>query len=199
LSPLHLEIVEGPGVGLKVPLREPIVIGRGEEADLVLDNVHTSRAHARITPGSDGHASVDDLGSSNGTFLNHVAVHTPTRMSPGDELVVGVSVLTLTAAEVDRRATAVHTVPTPTASPHPSTVPPHPSATAPPHPATGPPSPRPYVTPPAFRVPAATAPSTQMAELERLMDVNVKFRARTAPLALLVLVALVVSIYLGAH
>jgi pSer/pThr/pTyr-binding forkhead associated (FHA) protein len=171
LSALYLEIVEGPGVGLKVPLRAPMVIGRGEDADLVLDNVHTSRAHARITPGSDDHASVEDLDSANGTFVNHVGVHAPTRMSLGDKLVIGVSVFTLAStAGIDRRATGVHSVPTLVAAP-----------------------PRP---PQPLAPPARTA---QMAELERLLDVNVKFRARTAPLAILVLVALVVSIYLGAH
>jgi pSer/pThr/pTyr-binding forkhead associated (FHA) protein len=195
MSPLNLEIVEGPGVGLKVPLRRPIVIGRGEEADLVLDNAHTSRAHARITPGSDGHASVEDLGSANGTFVNHVDVHAPTQMSVGDELVIGVSVLTLSAADLDRRATAVHSVPTDAAGPQrsgPQRPGPQPHGPQRPGPQ---PAPR-RVAPPAF---AVRPKATQMAELERLLDVNVKFRARMAPLAVLVLVALVVSIYLGAR
>jgi pSer/pThr/pTyr-binding forkhead associated (FHA) protein len=174
--PLYLEIIEGPGVGLKVPLRRPTVIGRGEEADLLLDNMHTSCSHARITPRSDDCAFVEDLESSNGTFVNHVAVHAPTQMSVGDELVVGLSVFTLrTGAEVDRRATAVHPVPGVLASPE---------------------RPRQYIPPTAFRVPAKSA---QLAELERLLDVNVKFRARTAPLAVLVLVALVLCVYFGAR
>jgi pSer/pThr/pTyr-binding forkhead associated (FHA) protein len=176
VSPLYLEIIEGPGVGLKVPLRGQIVIGRGEAADLVLDNVHTSRVHARIAPGVDDNATVEDVDSSNGTFVNQVQVHAPTQMSVGDELVVGVSVFTLrTAVDIDRRATAIRPVP--------------PILGVQQHPPQ-------YVAPPAVRVPPQTP---QVAELERLLDGNVKFRARMAPLAVLVLVALVISIYLGAR
>lgn len=173
MSPLVLEIIEGPGAGLTVPLQGPTVIGRGDEADLVLNNAYTSRAHARISPAPDAHAIVEDLGSSNGTFVNNRAVHGSTKMSPGDDLLVGVAVFRLaTEAGNDRRTTAIRNVPLALTATQPSE------------------------EMSAFGDPAK---SPQMSELERLLDANVKFRASTAPLAMLVLVALVVAIYLGAR
>jgi pSer/pThr/pTyr-binding forkhead associated (FHA) protein len=181
VSPLVLEIIEGPGAGLTVPLQGPTVIGRGDDADLVLNNEYTSRAHARISPAPDEHAIVEDLESSNGTFVNDQAVHGSTKMSPGDNLLVGVSVFTLrTEVEIDRRTTAIRNVPLALAAPQPPTLA----------------APQPSKEMSALGEPAK---SPQMSELERLLDVNVKFRARTAPLAMLVLVALVVAIYLGAR
>lgn len=176
---LGLEIVEGPGAGLRVPLREPVVIGRGEGADLVLDNVHVSRRHARVAAGAGGDAIVEDLGSSNGTFVNQTPVHGPTRMSVGDELLVGLTVLALrTTQDIDRRATAVHPI----------------------SPLSAEPQPLPVVVPAVPRRSAEMVPApASIPELERLLDVNVKFSARTAPLAVLVLVALVVCVYLGAR
>ncbi len=160
-------------MGLTVPLQGPTVIGRGDEADLVLNNAYTSRAHARISPAPDGHAIVEDLESSNGTFVNNEAVHGATKMSPGDDLLVGVSVFTLrTEVQIDRRTTAIRNFPLALAAPQPSR---------------------------EMSALGEPAKSPQMSELERLLDVNVKFRARTAPLAMLVLVALVVAIYLGAR
>jgi pSer/pThr/pTyr-binding forkhead associated (FHA) protein len=183
-----LEIVEGPGAGLKVPLREPILIGRDQEADLVLDNVHVSRWHARVSVGEGGVPTVEDLASSNGTFVNETAIYGPTRMEDGDELLIGTTVFKLRAgAEVDRNATTVHAAINPAATAPPPTVPMAPIVPLPP-------SPLPSL--------AATPPSTDVAsfhELEQLLDVNVRWRARTAPIAVLALVALIVIVYLGAR
>jgi hypothetical protein len=176
VSSLVLEIIEGPGAGLQVALQKPIVIGRGEEADLALTNPYTSRAHARISPAPNERAIVEDLESSNGTFVNRKSVHGPTNMAPGDELLVGVSVFMLgTAAPSDRRTTALRGVPPALAAPRRS------EETA------------------AVVARGEPVKSPGMAELERLLDVNVKVAASTAPLAMLVLVALVVAIYLGAR
>ena len=49
---LCLEIVEGPGAGHQVPLGEPLVIGRSQEAQLVLSDDQVSRRHARVSPRS---------------------------------------------------------------------------------------------------------------------------------------------------
>lgn len=188
---LCLEIVEGPGAGLTVPLREPILIGRDQEADLALDSMNVSRWHARVSVGEDGAAIVEDLASSNGTFVDQTEVHGPTRMEVGDELLIGTTLFSLRAGvEVDRRATTVHAAITPALAAPPSPLPP-----------TVPPPPWPPLRPPTAS-PAATPPSTEttaVPELEQLLDVNVKWGARTAPLAMLALVALIVIVYLGAH
>jgi Inner membrane component of T3SS, cytoplasmic domain len=175
-APLSLEVIEGPGAGLKVPLRGALVIGSGDDADLSLSGEHTAPRHARVSAAGD-RAIVEDLGSDTGTFVNRVEIHGPATLRVGDELQVGVSVFTLrTAAQVARHESAVIAVP-PVLAVAPS--------------------------PPRYISPAALAddvpPGNDMQQLERLLDVNVRFRARTAPLAVLVLVALVVAIYLGAR
>src|SRR5947208_12050959 len=92
-SQLTLEVVEGPGAGKQLSVEEPVVIGRAQDADLVLEDGEVSRHHARVSPASDGSAVVEDLGSANGTFINHDEVHGPARLDTGDELLVGVTVI----------------------------------------------------------------------------------------------------------
>jgi len=67
----------------------PITLGRGGQNDLVLDgDEFASSRHARIEARGDG-AWVQDLDSTNGTFLNGARVVGAERMSPGDVLRVG--------------------------------------------------------------------------------------------------------------
>ena len=166
---LTLEIVEGPNAGWRAPLHRPIVVGRDPSADLSLEDTQASRHHARITPEGSG-AVVEDLDSTNGTFINDGEVHGRARLAPGDELVVGVTVLQLGSGA---QPSAVRALPPALAVPpgQPSFV----RAVA----AGGRPEP-------------AGVPG-----LDRLVDAKTKNRARLAPLAIFVLVALVVLIYLG--
>jgi len=110
---LTLEIIEGPRSGWRAPLRHPLVIGRADTADLTLDDEQASREHARIAPDGDG-ATVEDLGSRNGTFLNDGEVHGRTRLHAGDELLIGVTVLAVRGAG---QPSAVRSVPPPLAAP----------------------------------------------------------------------------------
>jgi len=67
----------------------PVTIGRGEQNDLVLDgDEFASGRHARIEARGDG-IWVQDLDSTNGTFVNGARVVGAERMSPGDVLRVG--------------------------------------------------------------------------------------------------------------
>jgi Inner membrane component of T3SS, cytoplasmic domain len=96
---LTLEIVEGPGAGTAVRLSAPLVLGRDPSAGFRLEDEHVDPLHVRVTPG-DGDALVEDLGELGGTFVNDAELGAPTRMRPGDELQVGVTVLRLrTSAE----------------------------------------------------------------------------------------------------
>jgi DNA-binding winged helix-turn-helix (wHTH) protein len=63
------------------------IIGRGEEADVVVDSVDVSRRHARITV-SGGRAVLEDLGSKNGTILNGQPISAPTPLHHLDVIVV---------------------------------------------------------------------------------------------------------------
>jgi pSer/pThr/pTyr-binding forkhead associated (FHA) protein len=67
----------------------PVTIGRSSENDLPLDaDEFTSSRHARVEPRRDG-VWIEDVGSTNGTFLNGAQLTRPRRLSPGDVIRVG--------------------------------------------------------------------------------------------------------------
>jgi pSer/pThr/pTyr-binding forkhead associated (FHA) protein len=173
MAPLTLEIVEGPGAGQQLVLDRPAVIGRAPEADLRLDDGQASRRHAQVSPANDGSAVVEDLGSANGTFVNHHELHGPARLDPGDDLLIGVTVIQVRSAQqVAGQPSAIRAVP--------------------PALAIAPRQPD-YVNPQVIAAETGTAPETP--ELDRYLDVRVRRRAQLAPLALLTLIALVLCIY----
>src|SRR5688572_24780622 len=73
-----------------VPLanERPVVIGRTDPSDVKLRSKRLSRRHARFEV-VDGDAWVEDLGSTNGTFLNGRRIEGRTRMRLGDEVALG--------------------------------------------------------------------------------------------------------------
>jgi pSer/pThr/pTyr-binding forkhead associated (FHA) protein len=170
---LLFEIVEGPDAGRQIDLSRPIVLGRDQSADVVLGDGQISRRHVRVSP-SNGGALVEDLESTNGTFVNSNEVHAPVEVRPGDQLLVGVTVLQLRSPEQIRaQPSAVRAVPPGLAIPEQR---------------------------PAYVDRGEVARAGQGAgipELDRLVDSRVKSKAALAPLAIFVLVALVVVIYLG--
>jgi pSer/pThr/pTyr-binding forkhead associated (FHA) protein len=173
---LLLEIVEGPDAGRQIELRGPVVLGRDHSADVVLEDGQISRRHARVTPSASGGIVVEDLESTNGTFVNHDEVHSPVQLAPGDELLVGVTVLQVRSPEqVRAQASAVRAVPPGLATPERRPA---------------------YVDAGPGQVERA-GQGAGIPELDRLVDARVKSKATLAPLAIFVLAALVVVIYLG--
>ena len=78
----------GLGMGTRYTLADsPVVLGRGAEAEIRINDHSVSRRHARIQPGADGYYAVD-LQSTNGTFVNDVQVSMH-RLKDGDYLRVG--------------------------------------------------------------------------------------------------------------
>jgi pSer/pThr/pTyr-binding forkhead associated (FHA) protein len=70
------------------PIAGEAVIGRGEQADLLLSDETVSRRHASVR--QDGHTVVvTDLGSANGTFVNNRRVFDGTRVEDGDVIRLG--------------------------------------------------------------------------------------------------------------
>lgn len=63
-------------------------VGRGEGADILIDNPAISRAHAEFRREGEGWV-VEDLGSSNGTFVEGVRIDSPRPVSDGDEIGFG--------------------------------------------------------------------------------------------------------------
>jgi diguanylate cyclase (GGDEF)-like protein len=78
----------GPGMGTRYPLTDtPVVLGRGNDCDIRINDHSVSRRHARIQPGADGYYAVD-LQSTNGTYVNDVPASI-CKLKDGDYLRVG--------------------------------------------------------------------------------------------------------------
>jgi diguanylate cyclase (GGDEF)-like protein len=78
----------GPEIGTRYVLKDqPLVIGRGETCDVRINDGSVSRRHASVHP-EDGGYAVTDLGSTNGTWVNNVAVE-EAPLQDGDYLRVG--------------------------------------------------------------------------------------------------------------
>ncbi len=85
--PLRLQ-----GEGSEYPLAQGSnVIGRTADAAVCIDRTEVSRCHARVVVNGTT-ATVEDLGSKNGTFLNGQRLHHPTELTDGDEIWIGRSV-----------------------------------------------------------------------------------------------------------
>src|SRR3954468_17741923 len=108
MAGLTLEIVEGAQAGRQVQLESVVDIGRAPTLPLHLDeDAQVSRRHARVTA-QGGQAVVEDLGSTNGTYVNDQPIHAPRIVKPGDTIRIGLTVFELRSpAQVRERASAV--------------------------------------------------------------------------------------------
>src|SRR5580692_11106430 len=78
----------GAGMGTRYPLADtPLVLGRGSDCEIRINDHSVSRKHARIQPGIEGYYAVD-LQSTNGTFVNDVPA-SMYKLKDGDYLRVG--------------------------------------------------------------------------------------------------------------
>jgi pSer/pThr/pTyr-binding forkhead associated (FHA) protein len=94
-GPSRLVVTEGPLRGTTLPLTSSaILIGRAPSCTLVLDDDYSSSRHARLYP-EGGQWFVEDLGSTNGTFLDSTRVDSPLPVPAGARVKVGKSVLEL--------------------------------------------------------------------------------------------------------
>ena len=94
-TPARLIVTGGSLSGTSVPLGEvPITIGRAADSTIVLDDDYASSHHARVYP-RDGMWLVEDLGSTNGTYLDRRKVDGPTPVQIGIPIRIGKTVLEL--------------------------------------------------------------------------------------------------------
>jgi pSer/pThr/pTyr-binding forkhead associated (FHA) protein len=77
-----------------VRLAASMTVGRAPECDLRLDDTYASQQHARLYAKNE-HWFVEDLGSTNGTFVNDQKLAAPAMLQPGDTVRVGQTVLEL--------------------------------------------------------------------------------------------------------
>jgi FHA domain-containing protein len=213
VSDLILEIVEGPGAGRQVPVDGVLDVGREPSLPLHLDeDGQVSRRHARFSlQGSD--VVVEDLGSTNGTYVNEQPISLPRMLRPGDKVRVGLTVLELrTRQQVAARPSAVQARPALTAIDNDVLVqvPEEQLARVADVPPAGPIAAAPAAAaPPPFRVqqtPAAYVPQEVVGDpqaegdygaISRWVDAEVKQQRNVAAIAMLSASALAVIIYFG--
>jgi diguanylate cyclase (GGDEF)-like protein len=92
-------VIYGPDLGRREPLaRTTFEIGRSARCDLSIEQESVSRHHARITWVHGSHA-IEDLGSTNGTFVGETRVRERTPLKHGDQIKVGRSILKYMAGD----------------------------------------------------------------------------------------------------
>jgi pSer/pThr/pTyr-binding forkhead associated (FHA) protein len=92
---LPRELVVSDEAGRRtVPLQDSLTIGRAATSDVVVSDTYVSNVHARIFR-RDGGWWLEDLGSTNGTYVNRTRVSAPTAIGPGDEVRLGKATLEL--------------------------------------------------------------------------------------------------------
>jgi len=87
----HLTITKGSDVGSTIHLAKVTCLGRGLDMDVRLDELTVSKRHARIIRDDRGEYILEDLASSNGTYLNGVEITTK-HLKDGDEVRIGSTV-----------------------------------------------------------------------------------------------------------
>lgn len=110
MSPQTYQLVmrSGPTPGKAFPLeKDEIHIGRDVSNDLVINDAEVSRRHARLSAEA-GSYVVEDLGSTNGTFVNGQRVTRPQLLHPGDLILFGENVsLAFEIERFEEKATVV--------------------------------------------------------------------------------------------
>ena len=93
--PSALVVTQGALSGTTVRLGEaPVTLGRSQDSTIVLDDDYVSSRHARFFP-RDGQWLVEDLGSTNGTYLDRTKVTSPTPVKIGVPIRIGKTVVEL--------------------------------------------------------------------------------------------------------
>ena len=89
-GPPRLRVASGAGLraGAAYDLSDGALLGRGDQADIVLEDSFASSSHARLAPHGDV-IVLEDLGSTNGTYLNDEPLRGPQPLHPGDRIRIG--------------------------------------------------------------------------------------------------------------
>jgi pSer/pThr/pTyr-binding forkhead associated (FHA) protein len=94
-APTHVAIIDGANAGETVSLEDaPLLIGRGSDAAIRLDDDYVSTRHARIASSGD-QWFVEDLGSTNGTYLGNQRLSQPSTIQAGSQIRIGKTTLEL--------------------------------------------------------------------------------------------------------
>ena len=91
----HLVVTQGVLAGSRITLSDqPVLLGRADDCTLVIEDDYASNHHARLNPrGSDWF--LEDLGSTNGTYLDRTRVTTAVKVDAGAPIRIGKTVIEL--------------------------------------------------------------------------------------------------------
>ncbi len=93
--PTKLQVVSGPNAGQSVPLSDqPILLGRGTDAAIRLDDDYVSTRHARFATNGE-QWFVEDVGSTNGTYLGSQRITSPVPVGLGIQVRLGKTIVEL--------------------------------------------------------------------------------------------------------
>ena len=90
--PRKAALVEGPRKGKTFDLGEELIIGRGDKCQITLEDTYVSQVHARIFAKGDSFV-LEDMGSTNGTYLNRRRITAPVELQRGDQVKIGKTVM----------------------------------------------------------------------------------------------------------
>jgi hypothetical protein len=137
---LRLKVTAGNATGTKIEVSDELVIGRhAEGVGRLADDVEISRRHARLARAGAGFV-VEDLGSTNGTFLNGRRIEGPELLSVGDEIELGGTrmIVQVSAGTPPSTPAPTHDTPPSTSTPMPTEEAAPPEEGAPPEEAAAP-------------------------------------------------------------
>lgn len=125
-QPYQLVMRSGPTPGKAYPLsKAEIYIGRDVSNDIAINDAEISRKHARLTQQGDSFV-VEDLGSTNGTFVDAQRLMGPHVLRPGELIMFGENVgMVFEAVAYDPNATMLAGAPASQPTPPPTTPPPY--------------------------------------------------------------------------
>src|SRR5829696_3500217 len=109
----QIRITGGPAQGSNIEIGQELQIGRsaGTEGRLG-DDPEISRQHARFSRNPQGQLVVEDVGSTNGTYVNGQRISGQQVLNPGDAVQMGRSTITVEGDAGGGQATAIGAVPT---------------------------------------------------------------------------------------
>ena len=94
-APRVLTITQGSQAGQSAALADGVIlIGRGADCQIILDDDYVSTRHARVVSGENG-VYVEDLGSTNGSYVNGQRITAPTTITMSDTVRIGKTILKL--------------------------------------------------------------------------------------------------------
>jgi len=179
----RLEVVAGRAIGMSILLDDELLIGRhADGAGRLADDDEISRSHARVSLDRSGFCAIEDLGSTNGTFVNGLRITGPQTLSVGDTIEVGGTTLVVRELPIPATERSLKAVPPqPTVTPAASQATPLASTARADRPrrADEPPS-APAAGPPTTPRTEAT-PETALGSLS--LRLHIDFAARTATVA----------------